>query len=218
MQTRDQVTFTLNVISTLTKALEIRDPHTWGHSQRVAEYAVALGKTVEMMQEKLDELYISGLLHDIGKIGIPDSVLYKSGSLNENEFAILKRNPVYGYELTSNLEFLRPIAKIIRHAYENYDGSGYPDGLKGEEIPLESRMISIANVYDALTTSRPYRQGLTSEKVLDMFKDDISTHFDPDIVASFVAGMERGIIKDIRDMYKSPVRVVHSVIEEVRNV
>ena len=145
------------VIVSLAQTIEARDEYTVGHCQRLARYATALGADIGLRPDELDTLERGGFLHDIGKIGVPDSVLLKPAALTTGERAAIERHTLIGDHLCSTLNALQRVRPIVRHHHERLDGSGYPDGLRGEQVPLLARITSIVDVYDALTTTRPYR-------------------------------------------------------------
>ncbi|AEA34184.1 HD domain-containing phosphohydrolase [Hippea maritima] len=161
----------IEFIRTFVKVLEVRDFYTKGHSERVALYAQKIAQILGLSEKKQQDIYIAGLLHDLGKVAIPDSILLKPGKLSEYEYKIMKYHPVFSYELTKDVEFFKGISKFIRQHHERCDGSGYPDGLKCEEITLEGKILAIADVFDALTTSRPYRKAFSLEEALKTMKD-----------------------------------------------
>lgn len=153
-----------SALTALITALDAREPYTKGHSVRVAEYAVAVAETLGVDCGACQQLYMAALLHDIGKIGVPDRVLLKEGKLSDEEFAVMRQHPVIGERLLAKVEFLAELLPSIRHHHERHDGKGYPDGLAGEDIPFFARCIAVADAYDAMTTNRPYRKSLTSEE------------------------------------------------------
>ncbi len=182
----------IEMLLAMVKALEERDPYTKGHSERVANYAKLLARKLNMSHKKENLLYIAGLLHDIGKIGIPDEVLNKPGNLTNEEFKMIMEHPIKGEEIISQFTHLGPILPYVRHHHESWDGSGYPDGLKGEEIPLEARILAIVDVYDALTTNRAYRKAYSREEALEMMKRMKGKKFDPRLLEIFFELMETG--------------------------
>ncbi len=176
------------IISTL----EEKDSYTHGHSVRVAEYAVILGRELGFPESELEELELSALLHDIGKIGIPDTVLLKPGRLTKSEFEIMKSHPVRSAKVLEKISALKNLIAGIRHHHERMDGLGYPDGLKGEEIPLFARIILIADTYDAMTSTRPYRLALHKETAFEELRKFSGTQFDENFVEKFIAAILRG--------------------------
>jgi len=171
----------INTVSALTSALDANDPYTHGHSYRVSCYALSLGRAMGLSSKDLEVLEYSALLHDIGKIAIKKEILHKAGRLTEEEFRSLKAHPVTGADIVENLKFLKEAAILVRYHHEQPNGKGYPDGLKGDEIPVGSRILLCADAYDAMTSDRPYRKGLPIEKVLDQFEKYKGTQFDLDV-------------------------------------
>ena len=160
----------VQILRPLIYAIELRDSYTRGHSERVAVYAREFGKFLDLDENEREKLYISGLLHDIGKIAIPDNILLKPSLLTVKEYDVIKYHPVLSAELVKNIDSLKNLTEIIRHHHENYDGSGYPDKLRGEDIPFLSRILSIVDVFDALTTDRIYRDAFSMEESVEMMK------------------------------------------------
>lgn len=156
------------LILTLGKIVEARDPYTKGHCERLATYASALGARLHLEQEDLDALYRGAFLHDIGKIAIPDRVLLKPSRLDPEEYDLIKQHPLIGDSLCCTLRSLERVRPIIRHHHERADGRGYPDGLVGDAIPLLAQIVSVVDVFDALTTDRPYRKALSASAAYDM--------------------------------------------------
>ncbi len=167
------------------RALELRDQETEGHSQRVAEMTVHLAQIMGFSQEELEHIRRGALLHDIGKMGIPDTILLKVGPLTDEEQAVMQKHPHYAYELLKNIAFLHPALDIPRYHHERWDGSGYCEGLKGEQIPLAARIFAVVDVWDALTSDRPYRQAWPKEKVRIYIVEQSGKHFDPAVVEHF---------------------------------
>ncbi|AEA33350.1 cache domain-containing protein [Hippea maritima] len=159
-------------LEALVYAMESKDPYTKGHSQRVARYASLIAKELGLGEEKESELYKAGLLHDIGKIGIPDNILLKPGKLTPTEYKIIQYHPIFSYEIVSQIEQFKPLAKHIRHHHERCDGSGYPDKLKCEQISLETRILAIADVFDAITSKRAYRKQLNAEEAIKIMEKE----------------------------------------------
>ncbi len=169
------------------RALELRDYETHGHTQRVAEATVQLALEVGYRLEEVLNLRHGALLHDIGKMAISDTILLKPGPLNEAEWEIMRRHPVYAEQLLRQIEYLRPAIPIPYCHHEKWDGSGYPRGLKGEQIPLEARLFAVIDVYDALRSNRPYRpEPWSEERTLEYIHQQAGTHFDPEVVKVFL--------------------------------
>jgi putative two-component system response regulator len=161
-------------ILTLATTIEARDPGTSGHCERLAKYAVALGRYLSLSHDELLVLRRGGFLHDIGKIAVPDAVLLKPSTLTPSEWALIREHPVVGDRLCSRLRSLEPVRPIVRHHHERLDGSGYPDGLKGEAVPLLAQIISVVDTYDALTMNRPYKQALAREAAWTELRADVA--------------------------------------------
>ncbi len=185
-----------DVILSLIRIMEIFDPYTEGHSEFVAEYSSHLAEFMNFPKETVKKIYWAGLLHDIGKIGIPISVLNKKGKLTDEEYDLVKQHPILGYNVLSSSEKLRDLAIIVRHHHERYDGKGYPDGKKEEEIPLESRIITVIDTWHAMRSDRPYRKALEFEEAFVEIKKGIGSQFDPDVAQAFIS-MLNGYYKDI---------------------
>jgi len=179
----------LDYIKSIAAALDARDAYTHGHSRRVAEFSIGIGKELGLSEGELEFLELSATIHDIGKIGIGESVLNKPGELTEEEFLIIKSHVVKGSKILEPMSRLRALMPGVRHHHEKYDGTGYPDGLKGDEIHLVARIISIADTYDAMTTSRVYRKGLPKEVAYKEIEKGAGTQFDPKLALAFVEFM-----------------------------
>lgn len=178
-------------IKTLLNALRCKDEYTWGHSLRVAYFCVSVGKELGLSAEELYELEVSALFHDIGKIGVPDSVLTKPTRLNESEFQMMKLHPTKSFDILQEFPLFHQMALNAKYHHERYDGRGYPEGLKGEEIPLFARIILVADTFDAMTSSRPYRSGLPMEVAFSELREFAGTQFDSKVVESFILSMQR---------------------------
>ena len=176
----------ISTIHALSAAIEARDSFTSGHSTRVSEVAGDIARAMNMSFEDIEKLEWAGILHDIGKIGVPDAVLLKPGRLNPEERSIIEAHPVIGALIVGPIRMLGPEVPTIRHHHERYDGKGYPDGLAGEQIPLTSRVMAVADSFDAMTSQRPYRMvPLTVEQAMTEIRSLAGAQFDPDVVAAF---------------------------------
>ncbi|KAF0144950.1 MAG: PAS domain S-box/uncharacterized domain HDIG [Nitrospirae bacterium] len=169
------------------RALDLRDKETEGHSQRVTELTMFMAKSMGMNESELVHVRRGALLHDIGKMGIPDSILFKPGPLSNEEWDIMKRHPVYAYEMLSPINFLKPAIDIPYCHHEKWDGSGYPRGLKGENIPLAARIFAVSDVWDALCSNRSYRPAFTEEKALEYIRSLEGIQFDPEVIKVFLS-------------------------------
>lgn len=173
------------VIQGMARALEARDAYTAGHSDRVTQYAVALAEAAGISFAMRSVIARSGQMHDIGKIGVPDAVLLKPGRLTDEEFANIQRHPVIGDEICQPLRSMQRLRAGVRHHHERYDGKGYPDGLAGEAIPLAGRVLAIADTFDAMTSSRPYRPGMPVAKAMRIITENEGPQWDPTLIATF---------------------------------
>lgn len=184
------------VILSLALTIEARDPYTEGHCHRLASYATALGEELSLADDDLAALYRGGYLHDVGKIGIPDAVLQKPAKLTEAEFDLMKQHTMIGERFCGNLRSLGRVRSIVRHHHERLDGSGYPDGLRGTEVPLLAQIVSIADVYDAITTTRPYHGASTPEWAFAELSRDVADGTrSQDLVEAFIALARSGRLK-----------------------
>ena len=172
-------------VRALSNAVEARDAYTGKHAERVAAYAIELSRELGLPQPDAPEVEFGFLLHDVGKLAIPDAILYKPGSLTKEERQLMARHPTIGAEIVDGIEFLEEAAKVVRSHHERWDGTGYPDGLKGEDIPISARVFAVADVFDALTTTRPYRPALTLAEARRMIVLGAGSQFDPGVVRAF---------------------------------
>ncbi len=177
------------------RALDLRDRETEGHTQRVTALTIQLAQAMGLSEEQIMHLRRGALLHDIGKMGVPDHILFKEGSLTPEEWAIMRQHPQFAYEMLSSIEYLRPALEIPWCHHEKWDGSGYPRGLKGEQIPLAARIFAIADVFDALTSDRPYHKAWPIEQALQYIRQQAGSHFDPQIVEIFL-NMNKSLLGD----------------------
>ena len=179
-KTQENASLSLHVVQTLAEAIDAKDTYTNGHSGRVAQYARLIAGRYGYPSGRQDEIYMIGLLHDVGKIGVPDAVIIKPGKLTEEEFSQIKSHPVMGERILKQIKEMPQLAVGARWHHERYDGSGYPDGLSGAEIPEEARIVAVADAYDAMTSRRSYRDILSQEKVISELQQGRGSQFDPE--------------------------------------
>jgi HD-GYP domain-containing protein (c-di-GMP phosphodiesterase class II) len=172
-------------VRALSNAVEARDAYTGKHAERVAAYGLEIARKFPSELVLTPELEFGFLLHDVGKVAIPDAILYKPGPLTDEERALMSRHPVIGSDIVRGIEFLADAAEVVRSHHERWDGTGYPDGLAGEDIPLAARVFAVADVLDALTTDRPYRPATSLRYAREMIASESGTHFDPRVVDAF---------------------------------
>ncbi|HEY2827989.1 MAG TPA: HD domain-containing phosphohydrolase [Pirellulales bacterium] len=184
---RQQAEFLAGVVRALTSAIDAKDPYTCGHSDRVARIAVRLADHLGCSRKELETLYLSGLLHDIGKIGIDDQVLRKPGKLTVAEYEHIKVHAEIGFRILKDLKQLDQVLPAVRHHHEAWDGTGYPRGLAGEDIPLYARIVAVADACDAMSSDRPYRKGIPEEKLDAILQDGAGSQWDPRVVAAYFA-------------------------------
>jgi len=187
----------VSIIYALAATVDAKDHYTYGHSKKVSQYAVTMGQAMGLAEDKVSIIRAAGLLHDIGKIAIPDSVLNKAGPLTDEEWEPVRAHPELGMEILKHVIDLVNCLPAILHHHEHYDGSGYPGGLKGEEIPMEARVLAIADAYDAITSARPYHSQLSPQEALDELRRCSGTQFDPDMVKTFCDTIERTLPKQL---------------------
>ncbi|HRK21379.1 MAG TPA: HD domain-containing protein [Fimbriimonadaceae bacterium] len=205
MELRQRTTF-LKTLESLAKSLEARDTYTQGHSQRVSDLSMLIGERVGLSLEALEELRVGTILHDIGKIGVPDQILNKPGRLTDEEFEVMKSHPVIGYEICRPLMLSEGVLMIIRNHHEKLDGSGYPDGLKGGELPLSLRIVCVADAFDAMSSRRPYRDVMDLHKVLGELAKGAGTQFDSVVVEALKELLPTERMAEIyRDQWDVPV-------------
>jgi len=187
----------IDTVKSLSQAVEAKDPYTNGHSRRVGEYACKLAERLGLSPKKVENLKIAAILHDIGKIGIDESILNKPGRLTEEEFEKIKQHPEIGVKIIKDIDFLKDASEIILSHHERYDGTGYPEGRKHKDIILEAQILSIADVFDALTSERPYRNAMTVEEALDIIEKGKGIQFDSKLADAFIK-----MVKDDKEMKK----------------
>jgi putative nucleotidyltransferase with HDIG domain len=183
----------VQTIRTLSEAVDAKDAYTRGHSERVGVYASKIAREMSFPKDVIERVYIAGLLHDVGKIGVRDAVITKPDRLTPEEYEEIKQHPEIGYRILEPVEFLQDVAPCVRHHHERYDGStrGYPDRLKGDQIPLPSRIILVADTVEAMTSDRPYRKALALEAVVSEIHKYTGTQFDPKVTEPFLRLLER---------------------------
>jgi putative nucleotidyltransferase with HDIG domain len=191
----------MGILFALAKALEARDDNTSSHSLNVTRYSMLLGEHLGLDEEELRALSQGALMHDLGKIGIPDDILKKPGGLDEAEFEIIKQHPMLTSEILDSLETSDHFAAIARSHHERWDGAGYPDGLNGEDIPLLARIVAIADAWDAMTTNRVYRDAMDENIALNIFeREKDSGQWDPYLVETFIKLIRQGKGSTVHDM------------------
>ena len=189
-----------STVWSLASAVDAKDAYTHGHSQRVARYSGQLGRALGFDDQEIERLELSAVLHDVGKIGVPEAILNKPDRLTSAEMAVMKSHPEKGAEILSSIRAMRDIVPGVLHHHERFDGMGYPRTLKGENIPLQARIIIIADTFDAMTSTRPYRNALPTQVAIDEIRRCTGTQFDPRLADVFVELSERGIIRPIEGL------------------
>lgn len=170
-------------IQCLAACLAARDPYTWRHSERVARIAMTLGIRMGLPKADHGDLYVAGVLHDLGKINLPDRILHKQGPLDDEEFETVKQHPIVGEALLTHVEALEHLRPLVRHHHERYDGLGYPDRLAGTHIPILARILAVADSFDAMSSDRPYRKALSHEQITERLHSGAGDAWDPDVVS-----------------------------------
>ena len=195
----------LDMVQTLRYTVEAKDTYTRGHSDRVSEYSVLIGEKLGLPEDQIKTLRIGGLFHDIGKIGIPDSILLKPDKLSDDEYSQIKNHPSIGAHILGSAEIFKDIIPIVKHHHERYDGNGYPSRLKGEEIPYIARIAAVADTFDAMTSRRSYRGPIDIEHVKDEIKRCEGTQFDPQVAEAFLEILNNNYekIQEIQNKYVS---------------
>jgi response regulator RpfG family c-di-GMP phosphodiesterase len=200
----------IDALRSLATAIETRDDYTGGHVERVARYATATGREMGLAGEELRSLWVGALLHDVGKIGVRDEVLKKPAPLTYDEYEEMKRHPEIGAGIMERSSFLRPGLPAVLHHQERFDGSGYPYGLRGEAISLQGRIVAVVDTYDAIVSSRPYRNGSTCEHAMEEILRNAGSQFDPQVVEAFFRAADRGFPDD-PDAPRLPERAAEMV-------
>ena len=188
-----------DTIRAVTNSIEARDPYTRGHSSRVGQIARTIAEELDWSKEELELIDWGGMLHDVGKIGIPDSVLNKPGKLTDEEYEMIKSHPLIGAAIVKEIAFLEPMVPYILEHHERFDGKGYPQGLAGDEISIKGRLLAVADTFDAMTSDRPYRKGFDPEVAFEEIMRNANTQFDPKVVKAFERSWLSG-----KDVYRIP--------------
>ncbi|MCK4409217.1 MAG: HD-GYP domain-containing protein, partial [Candidatus Eisenbacteria sp.] len=184
-----------DTVRALTSAIDASDPYTRGHSERVTHYSVAIARDMRLSERRVQAIEYAGFLHDMGKIGINHGILTKPGSLTDDEWQAMKEHPAIGARIVSDLDFLKGAREVVLYHHERYDGKGYPEGLAGEQIPLEARIAKVADAFDAMMSNRPYRSSLGLQKSVQELEDGKGTEFDPKVVEAFLAVLDAGKVE-----------------------
>ena len=180
-----------NILFALAKTIEAKDQYTEGHTERVTGYARELAKKMKLSDDQIEALRIGSLLHDMGKINVPDKILNKPGKLNDQEFEKIKEHPDWGAKICKNLKSVKDALPVIKWHHEKIDGSGYPDGLKGDDIPITAKIMAVVDVYDALSTQRPYKKAFSPEKCFQILREEVAKGWwDREIVENFIELMQ----------------------------
>lgn len=196
-----------STVWSLASAVDAKDAYTHGHSRRVAQYSAELGRALGFDAREIERLELSAILHDVGKIGVPEAVLNKPDRLTAAEMAVMRTHPERGAEILASIRAMRDIVPGVLHHHERFDGQGYPNQLKGDNIPLVARIILVADTFDAMTSSRPYRSSLPVQVAIDEIRRCTATQFDPRLAEVFIDLAERGIIRPIESAGLHPARL-----------
>jgi HD-GYP domain-containing protein (c-di-GMP phosphodiesterase class II) len=198
---RDMKGMYIGTIKTLAKAIDAKDPYTKGHSEKVMEFSVEIAKELKLPERLIRNIEFAALIHDIGKIGIKDSVLTKPARLSDSEYEQIKKHPFIGEQIIAPIEFLTNIAPLVLYHHEHYDGRGYLEGLRGEEIPLGARILMVADSYEAMISERPYSKSMSENDAIEELQDKAGKQFDPKIVNAFLTVLKRKKHKEFEDIY-----------------
>ncbi len=208
-------------VESMANALDARDHYTAGHSRRVSEFSCAIAREMSVPAAEIESIRIGALLHDIGKIGIADRVLQKPGKLTAEEYALIQEHPTIGRKILEGVNGFQPYLPVVELHHENWDGSGYPLGLRGEDVPLDARIVHVADVYDALTSDRPYRSGMSHEQAIELMEPLAGVQFDPAIVAAFLKldriATDIRSLRNLHDALRREVAPYPEVLEDVRS-
>lgn len=217
---QDRESLLFGIVRALINAIDAKDHYTCGHSDRVAAISRRLAQQMNLDEQKCEKIYLTGLLHDIGKIGVPDQILNKPNRLTDKEFEILKQHPVIGYRVLKHLTQISYVLPGVLHHHEFLNGNGYPDGLVGDQIPIEARIIAVADAFDAMTSDRHYRDGMPFEKAEEILRTNAGPQWDPNVLDSFFAANEdirmicfRSSISSHSEQRKSDADLIATLIE-----
>ncbi len=204
----------LRLFVTLSQTVEAKDKYTNGHSMRVATYSEMIAKAMGMSEDEQKKIYFCGLLHDIGKISIPDEIINKKGKLDDAEYAEIKKHPLAGWNILKDIEEVPDLAIVARWHHERYDGKGYPDGKPGTELPIFARIVSVADAYDAMTSNRSYRSIMPREKVISIIEEERGKQFDPEVADVLLKILEKDIHYRLREQENSDSASVYKYLSK----
>jgi HD-GYP domain-containing protein (c-di-GMP phosphodiesterase class II) len=190
----------------LAAAIDGKDPYTRGHSERVARFSLAIGESLGLADDEMEKLRISALLHDVGKIAIEDSILKKPAALTNEEFDVMKQHPQKGFKIMSQIPAMKGFLPGMYMHHEMVDGNGYPQGLKGDEIPMQARIVAVADTFDAMTTDRPYQKAMKFEDALGLIKKFVGSRYDERVVGALMEACDSGQISPGRVRLRQPVK------------
>ncbi len=193
--------FTYQMLTTLAYTIDRKDEYTQGHSSRVAIYSTHIGRAMDLNSLEMEQLFHGALMHDVGKIGVADSILRKPGRLTEDEFRVMREHSVIGYEILKNVTLMPEVGQVARWHHERYDGRGYPDGLRGDEIPFLARIVTVADSFDAITSTRSYRQARAPQAAMREILNNKGSQFDPAIADAAISLIEDGTLMDLEPDY-----------------
>lgn len=209
---KEQEELLTSMIRAFVSALDAKDAYTCGHSERVALYAKVVASKMGMDEDAVEKIYLTGLLHDIGKIGVGEQTLNHPGRLSDEQFDVIKLHPDSGWAILEGIRQIGYVLPGVLFHHERFDGKGYPDGLAKDEIPLVARILSVVDAYDAMTSDRPYRNGMPHEKAVDILREGSGTQWDPVVVQTFLdADEEINSIRKTQRAFQNPIRIRDSV-------
>jgi len=198
----------IGTVKGLAAAIDGKDPYTRGHSERVSRFSIAIAQRMGLPEDEIEKIRISALLHDVGKIGIDDNILKKPAALTDDEYEVMKKHPQKGYKIMSQIPAMKEFLPGMYMHHEMVNGQGYPQGLKGDEIPVMGKIVAVADTFDAMTTDRPYQKAMKFEDAVARIESFVNTRYDPDVVAAFTAACREGQIRPGSVRLKKPTSVV----------